>query len=103
MNVNPFSFPSLPSNGFNLRVKAVQKATSTDVEKVLAALPGTETPNLAGGTAKVLPNHHITKPVYIGELKADGQFNEVWKSRAWFRAMPGPTICRAARTSKPIG
>ncbi len=37
---------------------------STDVEKVLAALPGTETPNLTGGMAKVLPNHHITKPVY---------------------------------------
>src|SRR6202451_895037 len=66
--------------GFNLWVKAVQKAKSTDVEKVLAALPGTETPNLTGGTAKVLPNHHITKPVYIGEVKADGQFNVVWKS-----------------------
>ena len=66
--------------GFNLWVKAVQKAKSTDVEKVLAALPGLETPNLTGGIAKVLPNHHITKPVYIGEVKADGQFNVVWKS-----------------------
>src|SRR5271165_4288218 len=66
--------------GFNMWVKAVQKAGTTDVEKVLAALPGTETPNLTGGIAKVLPNHHITKPVYIGEVKADGQFNVVWKS-----------------------
>ena len=66
--------------GFNLWVKAVEKAKSTDVEKVLAALPGLETPNLTGGIAKVLPNHHITKPVYIGEVKADGQFNVVWKS-----------------------
>ncbi len=59
--------------GFNLWAKAVQKAKTTDVEKVLAALPGLETPNLTGGIAKVLPNHHITKPVYIGEVKADGQ------------------------------
>jgi urea transport system substrate-binding protein len=81
--------------GFNLWVKAVTKAGSTDVAKVLAALPGTETPNLTGGTAKVLPNHHITKPVYIGEVKADGQFNVVWKSAgevpgdAWSDFLPG--------------
>ena len=81
--------------GFNLWVKAVEKAKSTDVEKVLAALPGLETPNLTGGTAKVLPNHHITKPVYIGEVKGDGQFNVVWKSGgevpgdAWSDYLPG--------------
>jgi urea transport system substrate-binding protein len=81
--------------GFNLWVKAVEKAKSTDVEKVLAALPGLEVPNLTGGTAKVLPNHHITKPVYIGEVKADGQFDVVWKSPAevpgdaWSDYLPG--------------
>src|SRR5579862_3360084 len=81
--------------GFNLWVKAVEKAKSTDVEKVLAALPGTETPNLTGGVAKVLPNHHITKPVFIGEVKADGQFNVVSKSPglvagdAWSDYLPG--------------
>ena len=63
--------------GFNLWVKAVDKAKSTDVEKVLAALPGLETPNLTGGVARMLPNHHITKPVYIGEVRADGQFDVV--------------------------
>jgi urea transport system substrate-binding protein len=81
--------------GFNLWVKAVTKAGSTNVDKVLAALPGTETPNLTGGIAKVLPNHHITKPVYIGEVKGDGQFNVVWKSAglvpgdAWSDYLPG--------------
>ncbi len=81
--------------GFNLWVKAVTKIGSTDPAKVIAALPGTETPNLTGGTAKVLPNHHITKPVYIGEVKADGQFNVVWKSAgevpgdAWSDFLPG--------------
>jgi len=81
--------------GFNLWVKAVEKAKTTDVNKVIAALPGLETPNLTGGTAKVLPNHHITKPVLIGEVKADGQFNVVWKSSglvpgdAWSDYLPG--------------
>lgn len=80
--------------GFNLWVKAVQKAGTTDTEKVIAALPGLETPNLTGGIAKVLPNHHITKPVYIGEVKADGQFDVVWKTNgtvpgeAWSRFLP---------------
>ena len=68
--------------GFNMWVKAATKAGSVDVEKVLAALPGTTTPNLTGGTATLLPNHHITKPVFIGEIKADGQFSVVWKSTA---------------------
>ncbi len=90
--------------GFNLWVKAVQKAGTTDAEKVIAALPGMETPNLTGGIAKVLPNHHITKPVYIGEVKADGQFDVVWKSAG---EVAGRCLvrlsCRAARTSKRIG
>src|SRR4051794_18920808 len=72
--------------GFNLWVKAVEKAQSTDVEKVLAALPGLEVPNLTGSVARLLPNHHITKPVYIGEVRADGQFNVVWKTSG---AVPG--------------
>jgi urea transport system substrate-binding protein len=81
--------------GFNLWVKAVEKAKSTDVEKVLAALPGLETPNLTGGVARMLPNHHITKPVYIGEVRADGQFDVVWKTPstvegdAWSDFLPG--------------
>jgi len=80
--------------GFNLWVKAVEKAKSTDVEKVLEALPGLSTPNLTGGTATMLANHHITKPVYIGEVRADGQFNVVFKTPvvpgdAWSDFLPG--------------
>jgi urea transport system substrate-binding protein len=81
--------------GFNLWVKAVEKAKSTDVEKVLAALPGLSVPNLTGGTATMLANHHITKPVYIGEVRADGQFNVVWQTKgtvpgdAWSDFLPG--------------
>jgi urea transport system substrate-binding protein len=66
--------------GFNLWVKAVEKANSTDVDKVLDAIVGLETPNLTGGVAKVLSNHHLTKPVLIGEIEDDGQFQVVWSS-----------------------
>ncbi|MEZ5478146.1 MAG: urea ABC transporter substrate-binding protein [Thiolinea sp.] len=68
--------------GFNLWVQAVEKAGSTETDKVAEAIIGLETPNLTGGTAKMLPNHHITKPVLIGEIQEDGQFETVWQTEA---------------------
>mgnify|MGYP003336429701 CR=1 FL=1 len=44
-----------------------------DPDKVIDALPGIEAPNLTGGVSKMLPNHHITKPVFIGEIRADAK------------------------------
>ncbi len=67
--------------GFNMWVKAVQKAGTTNADKVIEALPGIEAPNLTGGMSKMLANHHITKPVYIGEIRSDGQFDVVWKTK----------------------
>jgi urea transport system substrate-binding protein len=67
--------------GFAMWVKAVEKAKSFDPDKVIDALPGIEAPNLTGGVSKMLANHHITKPVLIGEIKADGQFDVVWKTK----------------------
>src|ERR1700749_3838459 len=81
--------------GFHMWVSAVEKVKSTDPDKVIEALPGIEAPNLTGGTSKMLPNHHITKPVFVGEIKADGQFDVVWKSKglvpgdAWSNYLPG--------------
>jgi urea transport system substrate-binding protein len=60
--------------GFNMWVKAVEKAGTTDTNKVTQAIIGLEQPNLTGGVSKMLPNHHITKPVLIGEIQEDGQF-----------------------------
>jgi urea transport system substrate-binding protein len=68
--------------GFNLWVQAVEKAGTTDTDAVLDAIIGLSTPNLTGGTATMLPNHHITKPVLIGEIQADGQFEVVWETEA---------------------
>jgi len=66
--------------GFDLWVKAVEKAGTTDPDAVIKAIVGLETGNLTGGTAKMLPNHHITKPVLIGEIQEDGQFAVVWET-----------------------
>lgn len=66
--------------GFNLWVKAVEKAGTTDSEKVQQALLGLSVPNLTGGTATMGNNHHITKPVLIGEIQDDGQFEVVWET-----------------------
>ncbi len=66
--------------GFNMWVKAVEKAGTTDVDTVIDALVGVKVPNLTGGIAEMLPNHHITKPVLIGEIQADGQFEVVWQT-----------------------
>ncbi|AMA60498.1 urea ABC transporter substrate-binding protein [Bradyrhizobium sp. CCGE-LA001] len=81
--------------GFDMWVKAVEKAKSTDPDKVIDALPGIEAKNLTGGTSKMLPNHHITKPVFIGEIKGNGQFDVVWKTPslvpgdAWSKELDG--------------
>ncbi|MGL4443388.1 MAG: urea ABC transporter substrate-binding protein [Alsobacter sp.] len=63
--------------GFNMWVKAVEKAGTTESNAVIDALIGVSVPNLSGGFSAMMPNHHITKPVIIGEIKADGQFNIV--------------------------
>ena len=61
--------------GFNMWVNAVEQAGSADVDAVRSAMYGQEYPNLTGGTAVMLPNHHLAKPVLIGEIQADGQFD----------------------------
>ncbi len=63
--------------GFKAWAKAVEKAGSVEVDKVRPAMYGIEVANLTGGVAKVLPNHHFTKPVLIGEIQEDGQFEIV--------------------------
>ncbi len=66
--------------GFNMWVKAVEKAGTTKVDPVREAMYGITVPNLTGGTAVMNTNHHLTKPVLIGEIQADGQFDIVWST-----------------------
>jgi urea transport system substrate-binding protein len=63
--------------GFNMWVKAVEKAGTTDPDKVIDDLVGVSVPNLTGGYASMMPNHYITKPVLIGEIQGNGQFDVV--------------------------
>jgi urea transport system substrate-binding protein len=87
--------------GFNMWVKAVEAAGTTDADAVIDALPGIEAPNLSGGISTMLPNHHITKPVLIGEILDDGQFSVVSESEdlvpgdAWSDYLPESAMLEA--------
>lgn len=81
--------------GFNMWSKAVEKAGTTDVNTVEQALIGMTVPNLTGGTAVMNSNHHLSKPVLIGEIQDDGQLEVVWETNgtvigdAWSNYLPG--------------
>ncbi|PPD49910.1 MAG: urea ABC transporter substrate-binding protein [Methylobacter sp.] len=85
--------------GFNMWVKAVEKAGTTDPDAVQKAIIGVEYPNLTGGMSKMLPNHHISKPVLIGEIQDDGQFVTVWQTN---KLVDGDAWSDYLPESKPI-
>ncbi len=81
--------------GFKMWAEAVTKAGSTDVDAVEQAMIGISVPNLSGGTAVMNANHHLSKPVLIGEIQDNGQFEVVWETDgvvagdAWSDFLPG--------------
>lgn len=87
--------------GFNMWVKAVEAAGTTDPDAVIDAIVGIEVPNLTGGTSIMLPNHHITKPVLVGEIQDDGQFSVVWETEglvpgdAWSDFLPESAVLKS--------
>ncbi|MFC6500052.1 urea ABC transporter substrate-binding protein [Gemmobacter lanyuensis] len=86
--------------GFNMWVNAVTAAGTTEVDAVLDALVGQKFPNLTGGMAELLPNHHLTKPVLIGEIRADGQFDIISQTDpvpgdAWTDYLPESAVLEA--------
>ncbi|MCB8822852.1 urea ABC transporter substrate-binding protein [Microvirga rosea] len=85
--------------GFNMWVKAVEKAGTTDPDKVIDSIVGVQVPNLTGGVSEMLPNHHITKPVLIGEIKEDGQFETVSQTDA---LVPGDAWSKYLDGSKDL-
>jgi len=66
--------------GFNMWVQAVEQAGTTDIDAVRQAMYAQEVANLTGGTAAMNTNHHLSKPVLIGEIQPDGQFDVVWST-----------------------
>ncbi|MFE3836618.1 urea ABC transporter substrate-binding protein [Pseudogemmobacter sonorensis] len=86
--------------GFNMWVNAVTQAGTTDVDTVIDAMVGQTFPNLTGGTAEMLANHHLTKPVLIGEIRADGQFDIISQTDpvpgdAWTDHLPESAVLEA--------
>jgi len=75
--------------GINMWAQAVAKAKTTDVDKVIVAMAGQTFKAPSGITSTMDPkNHHLHKSVFIGEVKADGQFNVVWKTSGPVKAKP---------------
>ena len=75
--------------GINMWAQAVKKAGSTDVDKVREAMAGQTFIAPSGFTLKMdETNHHLHKPVMIGEVQSDGQFDIVWKTDGPIRAQP---------------
>jgi urea transport system substrate-binding protein len=66
--------------GFNMWTQAVEQAGTTNIDAVRQAMYGQEVPNLTGGVAVMNTNHHLSKPVLIGEIQDDGQFATVWET-----------------------
>jgi len=75
--------------GLHMWKQAVEKAGTTDVDKVIAAMGGQSFQAPSGFSIKMdEKNHHLHKPVFIGEIRDDGQFNVVWKTKGPLRAEP---------------
>ncbi|MFZ5957064.1 urea ABC transporter substrate-binding protein [Pseudomonas knackmussii] len=75
--------------GIHMWAQAVEKAGSTDVDKVREAMAGQSFKAPSGFTLTMdKSNHHLHKPVMIGEIQDDGQFNVVWKTAEPIRAQP---------------
>ncbi len=83
--------------GFNMWVNAAEAAGTTDVDAVREAMYFQTFPNLTGGTAVMLPNHHLAKPVLIGEITEDGQFDIITQTTevpgdAWTDYLPESAV-----------
>ncbi|MDR0997271.1 MAG: urea ABC transporter substrate-binding protein [Zoogloeaceae bacterium] len=75
--------------GMHLWKQAVEKAGTTDTDKVIAAMGGQNFAAPDGFTIQMdQSNHHLHKPVFIGEIRPDGQFTVVWKSKGPIKAQP---------------
>jgi urea transport system substrate-binding protein len=75
--------------GIHMWKQAVEKAGTTDTDKVIVAMGGQTFKAPSGFTLTMdKTNHHLHKPVLIGEVRADGQFDVVWQTDKPIRAQP---------------
>ena len=75
--------------GIYMWKQAVEKAKTFDTDQVITAMAGQTFTAPSGIVSKMdEKNHHLHKAVFIGEVKGDGQFNVVWKTKGPVRAQP---------------
>ncbi|MBV9828643.1 MAG: ABC transporter substrate-binding protein, partial [Alphaproteobacteria bacterium] len=72
--------------GFKMWTQAVEQAGSTDVDAVRQAMYGQKVKAPSGFTAVMNTNHHLSKPVMIGEIRPDAQFDVVWQTKEPIKA-----------------
>ena len=72
--------------GFKMWTQAVLQAGTTDVDAVRQAMYGQKVKTPSGFTAVMNTNHHLSKPVMIGEIQANGQFDIVWQTKEPIKA-----------------
>ncbi len=72
--------------GFKMWVQAVEQAGTTEVNAVRQALYGQKVKAPSGFVAVMNTNHHLSKPVMIGEIQPDGQFEIVWQTKSAIKA-----------------
>jgi urea transport system substrate-binding protein len=72
--------------GFKMWTQAVKQAGTTDIDAVRQAMYGQKVKNLTGGVAVMNTNHHLSKPVLIGEIQPNGQFDVVWQTKDVIKA-----------------
>ena len=74
--------------GLRMWKAAVEKAGTTDVDAVRKAMIGQKVQAPSGFELEMGSNHHLYKPVMIGEIREDGQFDVVWQTDKTIRAQP---------------
>jgi urea transport system substrate-binding protein len=72
--------------GFKMWAQAVRQAGTTDVDAVRQAMYGQKVKAPSGFVSVMNTNHHLSKPVMIGEIRPDGQFDVVWQTKEPIRA-----------------
>ena len=74
--------------GVNIWRQACEQAGTTNVDAVRQAIAGQHFQAPGGWVQMDEKNHHLKKPVIIGEILADGQFQEVWRTKGLVTAEP---------------
>jgi len=80
-----------------LWAEAAKKAESTDVDKVLKAIENLQVPSPVGPYKVDPENHHTWKPVFIGKIREDGQFDIVHRTKQWVRPAPWSDVTYPGR------